>query len=255
MDPYLERPTEWRHFHQAFIAAVSDELNRTLPPGFVSRVEQRVYTQPGNPGFTPAGTVRSGAPSSAGVALVTPPVLFRVEREKIHESFIRVVDVLTVEHVVTVLGVVSPANKTPGGRGRDGYVRERDSLLDSGSHLLELDLLRGGAHTVALERSLIAAEKPFDYVACLHRAGNGRQRFECWPFGVREEMPRILIPLTPDLPDLAFDLRVLLDRVYEDGAFQRSIDYSREPEPPFSASDAAWADALLREKGLRGGVG
>jgi hypothetical protein len=30
-----------------------------------------------------------------------------------------------------------------------------------------------------------------------------------------------------------------------------AIDYGLPPVPPFSETDAAWADVLLREKGLR----
>jgi len=37
-----------------------------------------------------------------------------------------------------------------------------------------------------------------------------------------------------------------------DGAYEARVDYRRDPPPPaFSADDARWIDALLREKGLQ----
>ena len=41
------------------------------------------------------------------------------------------------------------------------------------------------------------------------------------------------------------------DRAYDEGAYLRQIDYSHEPAPRLKENDAAWADALLRAKGLR----
>jgi hypothetical protein len=46
-------------------------------------------------------------------------------------------------------------------------------------------------------------------------------------------------------------LRALLNGVYDISGYDLVIDYSREPEPPLSEVDAAWADSLLRERGLR----
>ena len=38
--------------------------------------------------------------------------------------------------------------------------------------------------------------------------------------------------------------------VGERGGYE-DVDYSRKPDPPLTAEQAAWADALLKEKGLR----
>ena len=46
--------------------------------------------------------------------------------------------------VVTVLETLSPANKRPGGDGRREYLKKREEVLQSPSHLVEIDLLRGG---------------------------------------------------------------------------------------------------------------
>jgi hypothetical protein len=59
------------------------------------------------------------------------------------------------------------------------------------------------------------------------------------------------VPLDADVPEVILNLQTILDRVYDEGAYRRKIDYSRPPLPPLGEEDAAWAEALLREKGCR----
>ena len=51
------------------------------------------------------------------------------------------------------------------------------------------------------------------------------------------------------LPDQLGKTRA--ERSLDFAAYDLSVDYRREPEPPLNAEDAAWADELLRHKGLR----
>ena len=44
--------------------------------------------------------------------------------------------------------------------------------------------------------------------------------------------------------------RSLVDRCYANGRYD-DLDYRAEPNPPLEADEAAWADELLRGKGLR----
>ena len=59
------------------------------------------------------------------------------------------------------------------------------------------------------------------------------------------------IPLTDELPDFELDLQAAFDQAYEDGPYRRRVDYREEPPIPLDDENAAWAGALLREKGLR----
>lgn len=47
------------------------------------------------------------------------------------------------------------------------------------------------------------------------------------------------------------DLQTLLNQVYEIYDYDLVVDYSQEPVPALSEADAVWADALLRQQGLR----
>jgi hypothetical protein len=38
---------------------------------------------------------------------------------------------------------------------------------------------------------------------------------------------------------------------YDRGRYAHRLDYRREPVPPLSPEDAAWADARLRQQGRR----
>ncbi|HBE18494.1 MAG TPA: hypothetical protein DEG17_17710 [Cyanobacteria bacterium UBA11149] len=46
------------------------------------------------------------------------------------------------------------------------------------------------------------------------------------------------------------ELQTLFSEVYDQAGFDLSIDYNREPVPALNSEDAAWADTLLREKGV-----
>ena len=62
---------------------------------------------------------------------------------EVQEGDLEVREVAT-QAVVTVIEVLSPANKRPG-RGREAYLQKRDLVLGSYTHLVESDLLRSGA--------------------------------------------------------------------------------------------------------------
>jgi hypothetical protein len=61
----------------------------------------------------------------------------------------------------------------------------------------------------------------------------------------------IRVPLRQTDADVSLDLQALLERCYDNGGYQNDLDYEAQPDPPLESDDAAWADSLLREKGLR----
>ncbi|MBI3926434.1 MAG: DUF4058 family protein [Armatimonadetes bacterium] len=82
------------------------------------------------------------------------PPLLRPERIEEPRTEIRLRD---GQQVTTVIELLSPWNKRKGGNGRSEYLAKRDSLLASSVHLVELDLLRGGA-TMPMARTLPQAD-------------------------------------------------------------------------------------------------
>jgi hypothetical protein len=76
---------------------------------------------------------------------------------------------------------------------------------------------------------------------------------EVWPIPLNARLPIIPVPVLEPDPDVPLDLGAAVASVYERGAYARKIDYHQPPPaPPLSTEEAAWVDALLSEKGIRG---
>lgn len=256
MDPYIENTFRWRQFHGHFISDITYQLNAQLPQGIIAQYEERCYVMPFDDEIYPdAIAVESpSAPLSDGRTAVmerteTVPLIIKYASHEVTEPFIEVITADDEERVLTVIEFLSPTNKRVG-IGRDEYTVKQSRVLNSESHLLEIDLLRAGEHTVAVRRERVLARKQFDYLVSLHRVGNRRGQFEVWPLTVRDMLPIVRVPLLPGMPDALLDLQPIMDGVYDRSAVGHRLKYRQEPEPPLPPSDAPWADALLREKGL-----
>jgi hypothetical protein len=259
MDPYLESRHIWESFHTDLISQMALTLNRQLPEGYVARSESRCYVTPPMRGIAPDVAVkRRPAPVNSGGTIVlewdadaaAPTGIIRVASEERREHFIEIHSLSAEQEVVTIIEVLSPANKTTGNPGRDSYLRKQEEVLASETHLLEIDLLRGGTHTVAAPREQIVGFGEWDYVLCLHRA-DVPSEYSFWLNRLQNRLPRFRVPLREGEPDVIFDLQPVVDFCYDGWRYGQSIDYRQEPVPALNADDAAWADTLLREQGLR----
>ena len=259
MDPYLEAPDEWPYVHNTLITYLSEELNRNLPSGYFARTDARLYVEePGRdiiPDVALLRRPRSGAAprTGGGVATLEPesePETFTVLPLEISENFINIRTLARPRRIVTVIEILSPANKS-GGAGRRAYLQKQREVLESDANLLEIDLLRRGQHTVAAPREGILKFGTWDYLACLNRAAV-RETYEFWRIGLRQRLPRLRVPLSDGEPDASLDLQAAFDRVYDAGRFREETEYNAPPAVPLEDKDAEWTDSLLREKGLRG---
>jgi hypothetical protein len=144
---------------------------------------------------------------------------------------------------VTVIEILSPANKLPGSRGRELYVQKMREVLNSPSHWVEIDLLRDG------ERVAVGGEVPeHDYQVFVSRAHPGRRRAWIWPIRLHQRLPVIPVPLREPDPDANLDLQELLTTVYDRAGYDLDVDYTRDPNPPLAAEQAAWARGVLAER-------
>jgi hypothetical protein len=241
MDPYLE--SIWHDFHERTIPAIAAHLTRQLLPRYIVLIDENVYVhdQPPEEGrllgradlsVVPEGQGRHAA--AAGV-LEAPAHVLLPAPDVESLSYLKVLDRESRE-LITVIELLSPTNKRPGDH-RAQYLSKRSSVLSSTAHLVEIDLLRGG-------RPLPAADRPeCTYSVLVSRAGH-RPRADFWPFGIRDPLPIVPIPLRPTEEDARVDLRAILDRVYEEAGYE--IFLSRCPlDPPLTGEDVAWARALL----------
>ena len=72
--------------------------------------------------------------------------------------------------IVTLIEVRSPLNKKVGNSSRKKFLEKQRETLTSETHLVEIDLLRGGTHVLAVPKDLLTAEPgPCEYVVSIHR--------------------------------------------------------------------------------------
>src|SRR5262249_14817916 len=132
---------------------------------------------------------------------------------------------------------------------RELYLTKQREILNSSVHLLEIDLLRHGAYTVAAPHTHLNWTATWDYIVSLQRGG--QPYCEAWPILLRQRLPRVLVPLAGKDPDVVLNLQAVLDHCYDAGRYLDDLDYRRPPPVPLTRSGAKWANALLRERGLR----
>ncbi len=261
MDPYLEAPQLWRGFQTVFIPALNAQLNSALPPGFAAFIEERIsvllpenyvvpdraVTQRNEPELVPA---RAGG-SGVRIRMVDASEIGAVAPDTLRDLFIEIRPTAGLHgDVITTIELISPPSKQPDGRWRQEYEARQRELLESQTHLLEIDLLRGDAHTVAAPNAAVNSNGPWDYLISLHRAGPG-SAFEVWRNFLEERLPRVRVPLTGIYPDVICDLQEALASAYDAGPYRRILDYNLEPDPPMSEPYRQWSDRLLRKAGFR----
>lgn len=255
MDPYLEQ--HWRDVHHNLITFAQGLINRNLPGDLRARVEERVFVEalvgPGRSMYPDIRVVEKGwshgnngaNPKSAAMA---EPLVIEIPEEEVSQGFIEIIDVGSGNKVVTVIEVLSLANKVPG-EGQDLYRRKQRELKQGRVSLVEIDLLRSGERVLVVPTGSIPPSHRTPYQVCVRR-GWDPSRPGIIRLPLREPLQTIGIPLRETDPEVALPLQTLIEQCYENGRYD-DLDYSREPEPPLDTSDTLWADALLREQGKR----
>ncbi len=256
MDPYLE--WHWGDVHTSLITYARDQLRVQLPEGLRVRVEEHVLVQADDlddrvyyPDVRVVSESEATYHTASGQSAtpVAEPLVVPRETEPATQRSIRIIDARSGGRVVTAIEFLSPANKSDE-RGCQAYHRKQRDMVDAGVNLAEIDLIRGGHHVLAVEEGSLPVTHLTTYRICVSRATRP-DRAEVYPASLQQRLPAIRIPLRADDADVHLDLQSLTDKSYANGGYEQDIDYRVEPVPPLSPSDAAWAHALLQEKGLR----
>jgi hypothetical protein len=258
MDPYLEDPHSWPGVHLLLIATYAELLNTQLRPRYVAGIEERVYlVADDDPGREQervpdlwierrnSGKAKPRKQhTNGGVAVAEPLVVTTLRNEERHERRVEIRTTGTRE-LVTVIELLSPSNKVPGAEGRKSFLAKQREVTSSDAHWVEIDLLRHGA---SLDfRPRLAPHEYFVHVSPVGLRPKGR----VWPIRLQGPLPAIGIPLRDPDPDASLDLQRALDMVYDRGAYDLKLDYTRPPVPPLPPALAKWADKLLKQQKLR----
>jgi Protein of unknown function (DUF4058) len=253
MNPYLEHPQLWSEVHHRLITAIAISIESNLSLQYRVAIEKRTYLSdeeesvnvaiPDVSVYSQTSTPTQTSPIAtlpAQVEAVTVTIPLPEERR---EGYLEIREVET-GYVVTAIEILSPTNKRAG-MGRDAYERKRRKVLSSPTNLVEIDLLRGGK-----PMRIIGEIPPSDYRILVCR-GDRRPLAQLYAFSIRQEIPQFPLPLQSGDTEPLVDLQSLLVQVYNQARFDMAIKYSLAPVPPIKEEDKIWADALLREKGLR----
>jgi hypothetical protein len=257
MEPYLENPELWAEVHNRLIVAMADAIESGLPSQYRVAIEKRVYRigtkdviLVGIPDVTRSSSQPTAFQKSPEVTVASKcePITVKIPMSfEVRESYLEIKEVATSE-VITVIEILSPVNKHPG-KGRQAYKRKRRQVLESFTHLIEIDLLRAG------KPMLLLGEIPSSDYRILISREYQRPHAQLYAFSVRDEIPSFPLPLQPGEVEPIVELQALLDGIYKRARYHLTIDYRREPIPALKAddkaNDKAWANTLLREKGFR----
>jgi hypothetical protein len=218
MDPYLEHPKLWPVFQHQLLAC----LYQILLPGLVDRYRARVGTRN---------------------YVSEMPLFTSIIRDEYTEEFVEIRS-RNDGKLVTLLEVVSPANKTTPA-GRQAYLDKRKEAVLQRAAVVEIDLVLQGKPTLTYSRDGLPE---FDHAVSVTRS-TAPDRYEIYTATIQKRLPKFKLPLAADDRDALLDLQAAFARAYDLGGFASQIDYKTAPPPDVPLTDAqqGWINDLLRQ--------
>lgn len=217
MDPYLEGYL-WPDVHNALAAKIRQVLTPLLRPRYTARLNIYVVED-----TAPEGDI--------GILYPDVEIMVQITNVEIRDT--------AQNQLITSIEILSPVNKRD--QGLQQYRLKRQRLYQAGVHLLELDLLRRGTRPIAHETLPLVP-----YLVALTRAHAGKTNV--WPLRLQDAWPNVPVPLRPPDDDVILNLATVFTEVYDEAAYDLSVDYQQPPPPPaLSDEERAWVRALLRQ--------
>jgi hypothetical protein len=231
MDPYLEQSIFWSSFHFRLIGGIAAAIEPQLSLQYYLEVETRTYqsdeqiligvpdaavfsktsgNRPESTAFVESSVVAQSYPQRVSLPMLRP----------VHERYLEVRQAKT-DAVIAVIEVLSPKNKRAG-EGRIAYEKKRRIILDSTTHLVEIDLLRGGQ-----TMPIVGVRSQAAYRILVSRSEQ-RPAADLYGVTVPQSLPTVPVPLPAGEPVPSLNLQAVFDRVYEEARYAIRIDYSRQ---------------------------
>lgn len=198
---------DYASFHNAFINSIADFLNQVLPNNYLALTERSLQIRLTYPPDAPVisrprpDVVVTGYGQTA-TAIATPASTAALEdtldtsEDFMNAALIAEIDDERQLHPITRIELLSPSNMQ-GESGYAAYRKSRNQALESGTPLIEINLL----HTyvpplfgVPIYRETATAPTYAIYVSD-PRPTISEGRFQWYGFSVDESFPSIVIPL------------------------------------------------------------
>ncbi len=249
MNPYLEASFLWPEVHSRLIVALANHLGHRLRPKYYAAIETRTYLEDDSDGVLVSipdavvfAAAQPGQPAPAAMGTVTlpqaqPQVVQVVDPIEVKERYLEVRQVKT-HAVIAALELLWFKNKR--GEGWRSYLKKRQTILESQTHLVEIDLLRAQRPMPMAGVSWLG-----DYRILVSDATQ-RPNADLYGFSLRDRIPTFYLPLQPEDAPLEVDVQPLVQTVYDDGNLDLRIDYSEPvPEPSLPEADRRWVQQCL----------
>lgn len=250
MDPYLEGYL-WPDVHSALANKIRQQLTPLLRPKYTARLDIYLAEDPFPeeeigilyPDVEVIEIVNcqptaSSNPNQTTLTITPPSLTLPVPQiNQIRLTRIEIRDTAN-NRLITSIEILSPVNKRE--PGLTAYRQKQKRLYQANIHLLEIDLLRRGTRPFAQPR---LPEVP--YCIALTRA-NAKQ-LEIWAIALPSRLPIVPVPLDDPDPDVPLDLQAALSSVYEEAAYDLSLNYNQPPPPPtLEPKDSAWLQSQIQ---------
>jgi hypothetical protein len=221
MDPYLE--LHWRDVHHSLCTYARDALQPQVRPALLARIDEWLVVE---------SEVASNRFSEAPT-----------------EGFIQIVDATNDDKLVTVIAFVSPTAKATG-KGQSEYRRWRNSFRDSEVSVVEIDLIYSPTWVLRPPLDQVPPKLRIPYRICVESGWEPRS-FYLYPLSIQQTLPKIGIPLGRHDRHAVLDLQDLIEKTYENGAYDQ-INYKLGPGiPDIPPEIADWISKTLHDAGRR----
>lgn len=254
MNPFLQ--ARWPDAHTAMIGYIRESLNERLPSDLAVIAEESISidceTEPdvrmrADVAVVEQASIRypdSLAPlDDTSTMTLAQPETIRISPTR------RWLEIRDVDnHLVTVIELLSPSNKTPVAAAN--LARRHEQLIRSGVNVVEIDLIRGGLRTLPelLTAELKETSLQTTYLIIVGKAHcpDERQVYYC---PLRDRLPAFAIPLRATDNPVPLDLQPLIDRCYQTGRYWQ-LSQRPLPPPALTADEQAWVDQQRAAAGL-----
>src|SRR5947209_11372037 len=213
MNPYLEQNDTWEDFHNEFMTRTREILSGQVGPNYLVKIEVRLYLHELSAeerhyfGRADVGVTAPPGAKAAATSVTTAPVRLTLPAVDVERHSSLEIRDRRNRRLVTVLELLSPTNKTSGA-DRNEYLAKRSQILAGTTHLVEIDLGRGG------ERPRPPEIPACDYYVLVSRAEE-RPDLLLWPINLHNRLPPVPVPLAAPDPSVSLDLQAVLHRVYD----------------------------------------
>jgi hypothetical protein len=250
MDPYLEME-DWGDFHHALMWEIKVQLVPQIIPKYVALVDRRIYLEHHDEEvdqFLPdVNVMRAPKEQASGATAVATAPASAHQTETYfaplpheHREHLLLIRDRDSNEIVTVIELLSPANKTKSADGHRVYNEKREAILLTATNLVEIDLLRAGVRPSTTK----PLRETTDYCVMVHRAKR-RPAIDVIQWTVREPLPTVAIPLANGDPDVTVDLQTGFERVYDRSAYQLLLKYGQPLKPRLRSEDEGWLGSVL----------